>query len=345
MPKYRLWIVFVAAAAAIGLIAALFPGRLSRNGNGTVVVYASVDSEYAEPVARAFETETGLRVVLRTDSEASKTVGLVNRLIEMKDRPDGDVFWNGEAAHSAKLARMGVLTPYRSPAAADIPEEFKDPGGAFAGFGCRARVIVYNKRLPPEDIPKSVLEMADPKWKGRICMARPVLGTTKSHMVALWLKLGDEKARAFFSALKANQAALLPGNATVRDRVGDGTYDAGLTDTDDVYSGMARGLPIGMAIPDQEEGGLGVYMIPNTVGIIAGGPNPEGGRRFVDFLLSTNTEKFLAERGARQTPVRESISVPDGVISISKVRRMNVPISEVSARLDELSAQIDLLLR
>ena len=89
----------------------------------------------AEPVFGVFEKETGIKVLAVYDSEATKTTGLVNRLIAEKGSPRADVFWNSETCRTIVLKRKGVLTPYLSPSAAEIPAGFKDPHGYWTGFG------------------------------------------------------------------------------------------------------------------------------------------------------------------------------------------------------------------
>ena len=109
-----------------------------------VVVYTSLDKVFSQPVLEAFEQETGIKVLAVYDSEATKTTGLVNRLIAEKDSPRADVFWNSETGRTIVLKKKGVLVPYISPSAADIPDTFKDPKGYWTGFAARCRILIYN---------------------------------------------------------------------------------------------------------------------------------------------------------------------------------------------------------
>ena len=130
-----------------------------------VVVYTSLDKVFSEPVLKAFEKETGIKVLAVYDSEATKTTGLVNRLIAEKDNPKADIFWNSETGRTIVLKKKGVLAQYVSPSAADIPGTFKDHEGYWAGFAARCRVLVYNKNmLKPEDLPKSIFELTNPAF-------------------------------------------------------------------------------------------------------------------------------------------------------------------------------------
>jgi iron(III) transport system substrate-binding protein len=152
-----------------------------------VVVYTSLDKVFSEPIFKAFEKETGIKVLDVYDSEATKTTGLVNRLIAEKDSPKADVFWNSETGRTIVLKNKSVLSQYISPSAADIPSTFKDPEGYWTGFAARCRILIYNTTmLKPEDLPKSIFELTDPKWQGKVALAYPLFGTTATHAAALF---------------------------------------------------------------------------------------------------------------------------------------------------------------
>jgi iron(III) transport system substrate-binding protein len=111
-----------------------------------VIVYTALDRQFSEPILKEFEERTGIEVRPVFDAEAVKTVGLVNRIIAERARPQCDVFWNNEVLRSIQLNREGVVEAYVSPSAADIPDKFKDPTGAWTGFAARARVFRRQQR-------------------------------------------------------------------------------------------------------------------------------------------------------------------------------------------------------
>ena len=104
----------------------------------TVTAYVSTDRVFSEPVLRAFEQHTGVRVNAVYDTEETKSTGLANRLLAERDRAQADVFWSNEPVRTLVLKSRGVLAPYESPSARDIPQTFKDPQGywtAFSAYG------------------------------------------------------------------------------------------------------------------------------------------------------------------------------------------------------------------
>ena len=284
-----------------------------------VVVYTSVDQVYAQEVFRAFERETGFRVRPVFDTEEAKTLGLVHRIVAERKHPQADVFWNGEAARTAWLQAEGLLEPYSSPSAKAIGAKWRGEG--WTGFAARARVIVYNTDRVSAP-PKTLAELADPRWKGRVAMANPLFGTTASHVAALSQSPGREETLAWLESLRANDVRVVGGNSHVRDLVAKGTCDVGLTDTDDVWIGIRRGDPIAMLFPDQE--GAGTLVIPNTVALVKGAPRGTAARKFIDFLLRPETEALLAASRSRQMPVRDGVTLPEGVTPLSRIRAMEV---------------------
>jgi len=313
-----------------------------------LAVYTSVDAEYAQQMENRFEKATGIEVDLRTDSEKTKTFGLLERLRKAAGKPDADVFWNSEQSATQILADEGLLEPYRSPNAESIPGEFKEPNGLWTGFGLRARVLIYNtNHVKPEEAPKSLEELTEPQWRGRFCVARPLFGTTRSHFVALVLALGEEKGFEFLAKLRENGSAggskkwIVMGNSTSRDRVAEGVFHVGLTDTDDVYSAMERKQPVRFVLCSQTKAWPGVFTIPNTVCLLKGGPNPAAGRKFIDFLLSKETEAWLASQGMKQTPVRADVPVPEGYPKMSEIQVAKVDPAKLAEQLIPLSERID----
>src|SRR6185295_15858258 len=122
------------------------------------------------------------------------------------------------------------------------PAAFKDADGIWTGFAARARVIIYNTDLA-KDPPKSIRDFVKPEWKGKLAIAKPLFGTTATHVAALFALWGDDEAKAFLRGLVDNKVAILSGNAAVRDMVSSGEYAAGLTDTDDANGAIEDRKP------------------------------------------------------------------------------------------------------
>lgn len=305
----------------------------SKKAAQEVVIYTSLDQIFSEPILKEFERVTGIKVKTVYDVEASKTIGLVSRLIAEKDNPRCDVFWNSEICRTIILKQKGILARYISPASSDIPISFKDKEGYWAGFAARARVLVYNKNLVKnEDLPKSIFELTQPKWRSQVAMPNPLFGTTATHAAALFVTLGDEKAKEYFNMLKRNSVVIVDGNSTSRDRVASGLLKIGFTDTDDVNVAIEEGKNVGMVFPD--ENGIGTLLIPNTIGLIKNGLNPENGKKLIDFILSKEVERMLAFSGSLQIPLRLGVPKPVSTPELKDFKIMNVDYERVADEIE-----------
>lgn len=303
-----------------------------------VVVYSSVDEVFAEPICRQFEQDTGIKVELVPDTEETKSTGLLNRLIAEKDRPRADVFWSGDPVRAAILKSKGVSASYHSPAADGLPAEFSDSEHHWICFSARARVLIYNKDLVAEEQkPTSIHDLADARFQGKACLANPLFGTTSMHAAALFQALGEEEAEKFFQSLVDKDVKVLSSNGEVRRRVANGEFAIGLTDTDDVNVAIEEGKPVGFAYPDSD--GIGTLVMPNAAVLIAGGPNGENGKEFVDYLLRPDTEAMLAGSEAAQMPLRSDVELPDGFPfkPASQLKAMSVDYATLAGKLEELS--------
>jgi iron(III) transport system substrate-binding protein len=242
-----------------------------------VILYTSQDQFYAEPILAEFTKETGIEVRPVFDTESAKTAALAHRLRAEKNNPQCDVFWSNEEMHSRLLVADGVLD-----------------SNEWRRIGYRTRRIVFNtKLLNSSDVPKTLLDLADAKWKGKVALAYPLFGTTSFHFLALRQHWGDAVWREWCSKLVANGAKIVDGNSVVVKLVGAGECALGLTDSDDVAAGQRQGLPIA-AVPDFEES----LSIANSISILNGAPHPTAARALADFLARPATLEKLVALGA-----------------------------------------------
>jgi iron(III) transport system substrate-binding protein len=272
-----------------------------------VVLYCSVDQEIAEPIIAEFEKQSGIDVLTRFDTEASKTVGLVQRIRAEAASPIADVFWSSEVFHTIRLARESLLAPYHSDATKNWPVLYADPNSCWYGFALRARVIAYNTaRITAGEAPRSLEDVLDSKWKGRLVMAAPEFGTTGGDVASWFAHYDTAKAKDTLEGLKTNEVRLVAGNSTAVRMVATGQADICFTDTDDVYAAQRNGWPVSMNYLDQ--GGDGVLAIPNTAALIKGGGNREEAEQLMEFLLSEQLEKMLLSSDSHNCPIRPGLA-------------------------------------
>jgi iron(III) transport system substrate-binding protein len=307
----------------------------ARNGNESsaegdtqrVTLYTSVDDEFARMVVAQFELDTGIKVDVLGDTEATKTTGLVTRLQSEKDDPSCDVWWSSEPMGTILLARDGVLEPggMLGSVAEEWPESLRAPDWTWVGTALRRRVIVYAPGRV-ETPPVSMHELIDPVYKGRIGMARPQFGTTRIHMAMLAARWSPEYFEQWLGMLEENGVRMYDGNATVVRAIAMGEIDVGMTDTDDVWAGQRNGWDVDFAqMPEVRNENrppasrFELYaeeiVIPNTVAIVKNAPNPQLAEQLAAYLTSPSVERLLYESTSGNHPVnaalRKELGLPD----------------------------------
>lgn len=310
---------------AVPLIFGLLVSQcLSMANSPSVIVYTALDQEFSRPVLEEFTRQTGIQVLAKYDTESTKTVGLTQALFAERERPRCDLFWNNEIVNTLRLDQARLLGSYASPIAAAYPPQFRSPAGNWHGFAARARVLIVNTELvATADEPTSILDLIDPEWRDRVAIAKPLAGTTASHAACLFALWGEARAKVFFRAVNGN-AQILSGNKQVALSVARGELAFGLTDTDDAIIELEKGMPVRIVYPDQGDDELGTLFIPNTLALIAGGPNRESAERLVEFLLSPEVEGMLAAGPSAQIPLNPNTKHSPRVESPSTVRAMAV---------------------
>lgn len=295
----------------------------------TVVLYCSADQTAAEPVIAEFEKVTGIKVKVRFDSEATKTVGLVQKIRAESGRPLADVFWSNEIFNTIRLGNEGLLEPFRNEQTQNQPGP-ADVNGCWYGFAMRARVIAYNNnKIKDTEAPKTLEQLLDSKWRGRMVMADPGFGTTGGDVASWFAHYGQARATEILKSLAANKVKLVEGNSTAVRMIASGQADVCLTDTDDVYAAIRNNWPVSMNYLDVNSAGC--LVIPNTAAIIKGAPHRLQAERLMDFLLSERREEILVESDSHNTPVHKDIARKYPQYAIGSALKLDY--SEIAARL------------
>jgi iron(III) transport system substrate-binding protein len=337
--RKRFWADTIRKMIGLSVLAGMVVASQPVRAADPVVIYSALDREFSEPLLRAYEKKSGVRVLPKFDVESTKTVGLTNLIIAEAIRPRCDVFWNNEILNTLRLQERGLLVPFHPSHSSDLAPSFRAKDSTWYGFAARARILLVNTRLVSEsDRPKGIKDLIDPKWKGKIGIAKPLFGTTATHAACLFSAWGEDAARKYFLDLKANQVQILSGNKQVATAVGSGEIAIGLTDTDDAMGEIEAGSPVTIVYPDRGADQIGTLFIPNTLAIIKGCPHPEAARALVDHLLSPEIEAQLAAGPSAQIPLLKGTAVAARVETPKTVHAMEVDFEAAAKLWDNVAA-------
>ena len=272
-----------------------------------VIAYCAQDQEYAEPLFREFEQESGIKVHPVFDSEAVKTVGLANRLLAERSHPQCDLFWGNEEMRTRQLA------------AADV---FRVTNGWIA-FGYRSRRIVINTNLVDlANAPHSLFELTNSIWQAKVAFAYPQFGTTAAHFHALRQLWGETVWLNWCHALVANKCLIVEGNSVVVKTVGSGQAALGITDSDDIAAGQREGLPVA-PLPINRE----TLLIPNTLGLVRGASNPAATEALSAFLQRPQVLNRLIEAAALEGTSVSEVTTPTLEVNWDNLLRDLEPVT------------------
>jgi len=294
-----------AAAGLVGFVAIatlLWLGLANwmTSGSDPLVVYCAHDSVYSKAILKEFERTTGIPVAIRFDTEATKSLGLVEQIIREKDNRRCDVFWNNELLGTLDLQQAELLEPYKGSGYQRIGEQYKDPDGYWTGFAARLRVWIVNTEK--HDLTYEAIEQTlQGKDLSSVTIAKPLYGTTRTHYSVLWDLWGEKRLGQWHADRRERNLIEAQSNGQTKNLVAAGTCTIGWTDTDDFFVAKDDGLPVAM-LPVKVDGDQ-VVCIPNTVAIINGTSQQDNAHRLVDYLLSEQVELELSRRKSRQIPL------------------------------------------
>lgn len=304
---------------------------------GKLVIYSGRSEALIQPVLDAFRAlYPNVEIALKAGSNSE----IANALIEEQGNPQADVFIATEIFTAQKLSENGVLAPY-TPAQPDLlPADVRSADGTWVALTRRARVILYNTNLVPlEELPASIFDLTDPKWKGQVAAANSTNGSMQAQIAVMRHLYGEETTEAWLKGLMDNEVTFFGGHTDVRKAVAAGEFKLGLVNHYYYHLQLAEGSPVGVIYPDQGEGQKGVITNATAAGLIKGGANPTAARAFLDFLLSPEGQRIFAEQNY-EYPVLPGVPLREGVRPLDEVRLALFNLPEV---VQDFDATFDLM--
>lgn len=295
-----------------------------------VNLYSSRHYPSDQALYAAFTRATGIKVNLIEASENA----LIERVRSEGTRSPADVLITTDAGRLWHAEQAGLLQPAKSAVLESrIPASFREPDGKWFGFSLRARVIAYDKaKVNPAELP-TYESLADPKWKGRVCVRSGTHIYNLSLMGAMIEHLGKDKAEQWAKAVKANLARDPKGGDTDQIRgVAAGECDVAISNHY-YYARLARSAKpedrvvaskVGIVFPNQASWGAHVNI--SGAGVAKHAPHRAAAVKFLEYLASDEAQRHFAE-GNNEWPVVPSVKVTDPVLASFgefKYDRLNV---------------------
>jgi iron(III) transport system substrate-binding protein len=257
-----------------------------------VVVYSARNEHLIKPLFDKYTEQTGVKIRYITDKEGP----LLQRLKAEGKRTPADMLITVDAGNLWTAAESGVLAPVDSPVLAqNIPEHLRDPGNRWFGLSVRARTIAYaTDRVKPEEL-TSYEDLADPKWKGRLCLRTSKKVYNQSLVATLIARHGEAKTEEIVTGWVANLAAPPFSNDTkALEAVAAGQCDVTVVNT--YYFGRLQkkqpDINLALFWPNQDSSGVHVNV--SGAGITTHAKHPEAARALLEWLSSKDAQRVFA---------------------------------------------------
>ncbi len=304
---------------------------------GQLIVYSGRNENLVKPILERFAKETGIDIKVKY----GETAELAATLLEEGKATEADVFFSQDAGALAALAMRGRLASIEKSSLDLVPERFRDPKGRWVGVTGRARVFAYNTEAVPEaDLPQSVFELVEPKWKDRVG-APPTNASFVAFVSALIEQEGRDKTKTFLEALKANGLKTYDNNVVTLEAVADGEIDLGLVNHYYLYNEFKQrpGSPVANFYPGQGADGEGTFVNVAGLGVLKGTDQSANARKLVAFLLGEEAQEFFREETS-EYPLRAGVEPLPELPALDSLKVIDVPLSELGK---DLEASLDLL--
>lgn len=295
-----------------------------------LVVYSSRAEQLIEPLFAAFTAQTGIQVQYVTDSEQP----LIQRLKAEGEATPASVLLTVDAGNLWFAASEGVLQPTHSPILESVvPAVFRDPQSQWFGMSLRARTIVYDSRkLGPQDL-SDYADLANEKWRGRLCLRTSKKVYNQSLIAMLIAQKGEAAVEQIVRGWVANLATDVFANDTkLLQAIATGQCEVGIVNT--YYLGRLirdseEQLPIGLFWPAAQTGGVHVNV--SGAGITRHAPNPTAAKALLEWFVSENGQAHFANDNL-EFPVRTDVAVAPIIAAWGAYSASQIPLVEAGRK-------------
>lgn len=322
-------------ALVIALLVALLAALVGCGGSQDeaaaerqLTVYSGRAENLVGPLYERFRRETGIDVQVRYGDSPE----LAATIAEEGDGSPADVFFAQDAGSLGAVAEQGLLRPLSQGVLTKVPVRFRDPEGRWVGVSGRARVVAYNtRRLRSRELPDTIFAFTDPRWRGRIAFA-PTNASFQAFVSAMRLTVGDGRTRAWLEGIAENQPTLLENNLQTLEAVARGEADVGFVNHYYLYELRAERPNLPVENHFLRRGDPGSLVNVAGVGELAGGDHPAEARRFVEFLLDEEQQRYFAD-DTDEYPLVAGVRTDEHLRPLSEVQGPDVSLGELGAKL------------
>jgi iron(III) transport system substrate-binding protein len=300
----------------------------SASGPATLTLYNGQHEQTTSELVAAFEKQTGITVKVRNGDEDV----LGNQILQEGSASPADLFYTENSPVLEKLQENGALAPVYPSTLNQVPSKYNSPKGEWVGVSARVNVVVYNtNQLKSDQVPTSIMDLANPKWKGKLALAQ---GETDFQPIVTSIvkTYGQQAALTWLKAIKANAGSnIYPDNETLVDQVNKGQAEIGIINSYYWYRLQDQVGSAGMhsAISYFAPGDAGYVVDVSGAAVLNSSKNKAEAQKFLAFMVSAKGQEIIAHDDSWEYPLGSGVTTARQQKPFSQLQPAPLTISEL----------------
>jgi iron(III) transport system substrate-binding protein len=300
-----------------------------------LVIYSGRNENLVAPLLERYSEQTGIELEVRSGSTAE----MAATILEEGTNSPADVFFGQDAGALGALARLDRCLPLPESIAGRVDSRFISPDRKWVGTSGRARVLVYNTdELSPEDLPTSVFDLTDERWRGMIGWA-PTNGSFQAFVTAMRVNVGEDVTRQWIVDMLANDVQAFPNNTTIVEASGRGEVAAGLVNHYYLYRFLAEDPEFPADNYHIPAGDVGSMINVAGVCIIDSSDNQDRAIQLIEYLLSDEAQQYFADETNEYPLANSDLTIDPRLQPLSAIDTPDFDLSDT----EDLQGTLDLL--
>ena len=322
MGSKALYSLVIASALLIPMLLADCGGG-DTAGAGKLIIYSAREKGLVEPIIEQFQDATGVNVKVNYGSNA----GLAATIREEGSNSPADIYFGTDPGQLGAMSSLFTQLP--DTILSQVPPQVRSREGKWVGISGRARVVVYNTDVLKEaDLPDSILDFTDPKWKGRIGWP-PGNGSFQAFVTAMRVTLEEGATRQWLEGIQANDPKVYPKNTPIVKAVAQGEIDVGFVNHYYLFRFLEdEGESFAARNHHPKGSDLGAVMLVNGAGILATSKNVDSAKRFLNFMLSQVGQQYFASQ-TFEYPLVDGIRTHRLLVPLEQLELPDVDLSRL----------------
>ena len=304
----------------------------------TLTLYSGRSKSLVDPIIQQFEKDTGIEVKV----SYANTTQLANKLMTEGEKTSASLFWAQDAGALGAVSKKGLFAKLPESVFTKVPKTFRHSDGMWVATSGRARVIAYSpERVAMDALPKSVFDLTQPKWKGKVGWA-PLNASFQAFVTAMRAQVGEERTEKWLRDMQANEAKTYPKNTPIIEALAAGEIDLGLPNHYYLFrfkKGNSK-YPVAQSFFKANDAGNLVNVA--GIGLLKSSDNQETALKFIDYLLSAKAQQYFVSE-VFEYPVTEGVIPNANLLPLDELLKI-VPTFDLN-EMDDLEGTIKLLRR